>query len=380
VLNPIFYPYKGGTEKVILEVYKRLAKKHNVTVITSAPIEKNRPSVQHMFGLKVVRLRTYQEHVPIFPMPFLFFDGLKKALAEAKCDIYHVNNRYQFFGDEVSVVKNMDRKLAITIHNALPKGIDPLTDEMGHFYDRLWGRKLMHFCDLITGVSSYTIKTTVPKSERYKTHLVLNGVDKKLYKKISKNNSNVVAVRERLGLRGTTVMTNGRLATQKGQIYLLKAVSELIEEGYDLDLLIVGNGPLKKYLYRKAKKLGLEERFNIVYGIDDKRLPYYYNASDLFSLPSLYEPAGLALMEALSCEVPTVITKIGGMPEIAGNGAFYTRAKDHYGLKEKIRYVLENKKMADKIAKKGRERMIKYHNWDKIAKQYENLFLDTISY
>ena len=35
VLNPYFYPYKGGTEKVLLEVYGRLAKRHNITVLTS---------------------------------------------------------------------------------------------------------------------------------------------------------------------------------------------------------------------------------------------------------------------------------------------------------------------------------------------------------
>ena len=35
ILNPYFYPYKGGTEKVLLEVYSRLAKKHNITVLTS---------------------------------------------------------------------------------------------------------------------------------------------------------------------------------------------------------------------------------------------------------------------------------------------------------------------------------------------------------
>ena len=36
VLNPYFYPQQGGTERVLLEVYKRLAKKHNITVLTSA--------------------------------------------------------------------------------------------------------------------------------------------------------------------------------------------------------------------------------------------------------------------------------------------------------------------------------------------------------
>jgi glycosyltransferase involved in cell wall biosynthesis len=379
VLNPFFYPYKGGTEKVILEVYKRLAKKHNITIITSAPLEHNRTTIEEIMGMKVVRLPTVQEHIPIFPMPFLFFVGLKKALVREKSDIYHINNRYQFFEDTVNIVKGMDKKLALTIHNALPENIDPLTDDMGYFYDWLWGRKLMRASDLITGVSTYSITSTVPKSERYKAHLVLNGVDYNKYKKISKDNDNVIDVSKHLGFHGRTIMTNGRLATQKGQIYLMKAFAELRKEGHrDLNLLIVGNGPLKRSLHRSARRLGIEKKFRITYGLDDDKLPYYYNSADAFALPSLYEPAGLALLEAMACEVPSVISRLGGMPEIADKCGFYSKPKDYRSIKGKLSYILENEKEAAAIAKKGRQRIIKYHDWNKIAKQYENLFLSTI--
>ena len=381
VLNPFFYPYKGGTEKMLLEVYSRLSKRHNVTVLTSAPKDKNRYSVEELFGMKVVRLRTFQEHIPIFPMPFLLFDGLTKTLSKEGSDIYHINNRYQFFEDTVNVVKSMDRKIALTIHNALPKNIDPLTDDLGLFYDWLWGRKLMNASDIITGVSTNTIRTTVPRSELYKTHLVFNGVDYRRYRKIGKDDPNVIGVQKKLGIDGsTTIMSNGRLATQKGHAYLMRAVSELIDEGYDLKLLIIGDGPLKKNLHRYARKLGIEKRFIITYNIGDDRLPYYYNSCDIFALCSLYEPAGLALLEALACEMPSVISKIGGMPEMAGGCAFYSKAKNHYSIKNRLRYVLDNRKESERIARNGRQRMIKYHDWGKIAKDYERLLISTIRY
>lgn len=381
MLNPFFHPYNGGTEKVILEVYSRLAKRHNITVITSAPIERNKRSTEEIEGIKVVRLRTFQERIPIFPLPFLFFDGLTKALAAEKSDIYHINNRYQFFEDTVNVVNRMDRKLALTIHNALPKNIGPVTDDLGRFYDWLWGRKLMHASDLITGVSTYTIRTTVPRSDLKKTHLVFNGVDYNKYKKISKDSESVARLSKRLGLRGKTILTNGRLVPQKGQIYLMRAVADLVhKEHMDLNLLVIGKGPLKQKLLSSARKMGIEKRFRIVSGIDDAHLPYYYNACDVFSLPSLYEPAGLALLEAMSCELPSVISKTGGMPEIADGCGFYSRSKDYYSIKERLRFVLENEKTTARIAKKGRERILKYNDWNKISKQYESLFLDTIRY
>lgn len=381
VLNPFFYPYKGGTENVLLEVYKRLVKRHNVTVITSAPKDGNKPSVDEVFGIKVVRLRTFQEHIPIFPMPFLFFDGLTKALTKARCDIYHINNRYQFFEDSVFTIKRMNKKIALTVHNALPRDIDPLTDDLGMFYDWLWGRKLMHFSDIITGVSTNTINTTVPMSERHKTHLVFNGVDHRRFRPISSRNENVARVLKELRFEdGRNILTNGRLITQKGQAYLIRAFADLVnKDREDLNLLVIGNGPLKKPLYKMAKKNGVLDRFKIIYGIGE-RLPYYYNACKIFSMPSLYEPAGLALLEALSCEVPSVISRVGGMPELAGNCALYTKPKDYYSIKKRISYLLENEKTASDIARRGRRRMMRYHNWDRIAKQYESLFLSTIRY
>ncbi len=367
---------------MLLEVYRRLAKKHNVTVVTSALKERNRPSVEEILGIKVIRLRTFQERIPIFPMPFLLFDGLVKTLRKENCDVYHINNRYQFFDDTVFTVKSMNKKLAVTLHNALPKNIDPLTDDLGKFYDLFWGRKLMKAADLITGVSTYTINTTVPKSEIYKTHLVLNGVDHKRFRHMDSSNGKTRQVLNSLNFDGgTNILTNGRLIAQKGQIYLLKAFAELVnKENEDINLLLIGKGPLENSFRRFAKKNRLERRVAIIYGIDDDRLPYYYNACKIFALPSLYEPAGLSLLEALSCEIPSVITKVGGMPEIARDSAFYTKPKDYYSIKKRIRYVLENERSASSVAKKGRRRMIKYHDWDKIAKQYERLLLGIIRY
>jgi glycosyltransferase involved in cell wall biosynthesis len=381
VLNPFFYPYKGGTERVILEVYKRLAKKHNITVITSAPLEKNRHYVEEIEGIKVVRLRTLRQNIPIFPAPFLLFVGLKKAIKKEAADIYHINNRYQYFEDSVLAIKSMDKKIALTIHNALPINIDHVTDELGEFYDWLWGRKLMKISDVITGVSTNTIETTVPRAELHKTHLIFNGVDYHKFKKISKSNDNVKGVTEHLDMKGErTIVSNGRLVTQKGHKYLIKAFSQLVKkEHMDLNLLLIGDGQLKSTLYGRARIAGVRDRFKIVKGIGNE-LPYYYNTCDAFSLPSLYEPAGLALLEAMSCELPSVISNIGGMPEMAGNCGIYTEPKDYRGIKEKLIFALENEKEVKKIVKRGRERVIKYHDWDDIAKKYEKLFSGIIKY
>ena len=178
-----------------------------------------------------------------------------------------------------------------------------------------------------------------------------------------------------LGFDGKAIVTNGRLVPQKGQIYLLEAFAGLVNSGMDdLNLMIIGRGPLSRYLHRNAKRLGVADRFSIVSGIDDKALPCYYNACDIFAFPSLYEPAGLAVCEAMSCELPVVASRVGGIPEIVGDYGVYTKPKDCESIRDGLRYVMENEKEVRRIVALGRKRMIRQHDWDRIAKQYESVF------
>ena len=109
-------------------------------------------------------------------------------------------------------------------------------------------------------------------------------------------------------------------------------------------------------------------------GISESDLPYYYNAADAFALPSLYEPAGLELLEALSSETPSIATRIGGIPEMMGPGGQYVEPKDINGIGERIEFVLGNRKKTAGMAAIGRKRMVKDHDWNKIARRYEELF------
>ena len=137
VLNPYFYPYKGGTEKVLLEVYRRLAKRHNITVLTSTVPGRNERRSEEIHGIKVIRLKTRQYALPGLPLPFESFEGLNSAIVRAGADLYHINNRYQYFYLNIMSLKSVG-KLCLTIHNSLPLNIDRPTDFFGRAYDVVW--------------------------------------------------------------------------------------------------------------------------------------------------------------------------------------------------------------------------------------------------
>jgi glycosyltransferase involved in cell wall biosynthesis len=384
VLNPFFHPYKGGTEKVLFEVYRRLAKRHNVTVLTSGKHGARQDLKEEIEGIEIVRLKASHIRVPLAPLPFVAATGLNRMIKRLHCEIYHINNRYQYFYDNVAAIKKINGKIALTIHNSLPIGIDSVVDSLGLAYDMAWGRALMHDADLITGISRNAIDMTVPKKEHWKTHLVYNGVDYNLFRPMGRDSKEVAAVIRELG--GTcgsneaNIVTNGRLIEQKGQVYLIRAVADLVKEGRDLGLLVIGRGPLEESLFKEAQMLGLSERFWIRNGIEENDLPSYYNIGDAFVLPSLYEPASLVILEALACAVPSIASKVGGLPEMMDSYGLYVKPKSTEDIKARLLYALENRKRMESLARKGREFIIKRHDWDSISKKYEELFLKTLRY
>lgn len=367
VLNPFFYPYNGGTEKVLLEIYKRLAKRHNVTVISAGFGSFTRDTEE--FGIRVIRLKSKYFDIPGLPLPFPVMEGMNRAVENVGADVYHINNRYLYYYRTLNAIKDAGSGLLLTLHNSLPVGIDPFTDFGGLAYDVLWGREIMRRADRLVGITKSVIEVTVPLKLRHKSEVIFNGVDMERFRKRA-DDERVNKIRSALG--GEEILLNvARLTSQKGQIYLMRAFSGIMKQHRKARLVIIGDGPLGRRLKNEAKRLGIESRVDMLKGIDERMLPFYYNSADVFALPSLYEPASMALLEALASEVPTVASKVGGIPEMMKDCGVYSLPKDQDSIQNGIERLLSSKKEAARKAAKGRRLMEKEHDWDRIATAYE---------
>ena len=379
VLNPFFYPYNGGTERVLYSLYTQLAKKHNITVISASLKKNQKRKVDNVNGIKVVRLNTRYLDIQGLPMPFLKMNGITEEIKRVGADIYHINNRYQYFLGEVKAVRSINAKLAITIHNSLPKNIDKFTDSGGLIFDKTWGSRLIGMSDLITAVSKDAARTTVPRKHLHRTKVILNGVDYNEFKPRGKKLS-----RERLGMdRDARVILNtARFVQQKGQMYLLEAFGDAVSRGIiddDSELVMIGKGPLKGLLQSEADRRGLHANVSLLSDIEEKSLPYYYNAADAFVFPSLYEPAGLAGLEALASGVPVIASKVGGIPEMLKEHAIYIKPRSRNSIVSALKR-LSSEGWTVHDVKKVRDFVRREHDWEKIAKDYETAFQKILKY
>lgn len=119
-----------------------------------------------------------------------------------------------------------------------------------------------------------------------------------------------------IGIAGEIVLSVGRLAPWKGFGTLITLWPELLKVKPNLKLVIVGSGSEEKNLQELIKKNNLTRQVFLAGQKTAQEMAGYYQASSYFILNSGYEGLSHSLLEALSYDLPTAASKIGGNPEV----------------------------------------------------------------
>jgi glycosyltransferase involved in cell wall biosynthesis len=147
----------------------------------------------------------------------------------------------------------------------------------------------------------------------HRVHRIPNGIDTGHYRPLAPAERDVL--RSRLGLDGrVVVLFVGRLGPQKNPLGMIDAWQAAPRPAGSL-LVFVGDGPQRTIIEERARALAGSVR---VLGRSDP-LPWY-QAADLFVLPSLYEGLSNSLIEALACGLPVLATPVSGTEDIFAAG------------------------------------------------------------
>lgn len=147
------------------------------------------------------------------------------------------------------------------------------------------------------------------------------------------------------------LLTVGALAEKKGHAYLLEALTRLDE----VELDMVGDGELRAELEDTARRLGVPARFHGE--LPKEEVARLMAEAELFVLPSTHETFGCVLIEAMASGVPSVATRVGGVPEVLTDDAGELVApRDADALAEGIQRALGRKFDGEALAREARER------------------------
>ena len=379
MLNPFFLPYQGGTEKHVFEVGRRLAKTgFKVTVLTVRMPGTNRVDVIDGITIKRINALLYLNSLPPFspvPPPVAFAPMMNKAIRQEcrRQDVFHIHNRFFYSPSDARDIKKAGRRLCLTLHNARTKGISPTTDFFGQLYDETNGHSLMRECDHIFGVSQNTLDVTVPAEYASKTSVAYNGVDTAMF---SPHNDGKKA-RKRYGLDGRKVLlTVCRLEEQKGLRFMVEALRKLVAKDDSYYWVLVGRGSLEEWLQKTCSSPSLRGHFKLIaQKVPDGDLAELYAACDAFVLPSVWEPFGMVLCEAMSTGKPVVSTTAGGIPEVVSpDCGFLCKPRNSRDLESKIERLFSSESQLERMGKNARGRMERHFTWDHTAQYYVKLY------
>jgi glycosyltransferase involved in cell wall biosynthesis len=170
-------------------------------------------------------------------------------------------------------------------------------------------------------------------------------------------------LRSRYGIDGPFVLWVGTLEPRKNLDRLVAAMSASATLT-DVPLVLVGPEGWRTDVARTVAPLG--ERALVIGSVDDAEKRAWYEAADVFCLPSLHEGFGLPVLEAMAHGTPVVTSAGTATGEVAGDDALLVDPTDVGAIAEALSAVLANAATADRLAAAGRIRAAA-HPWSRTA-------------
>ena len=186
------------------------------------------------------------------------------------------------------------------------------------------------------------------------------------------------ALKRRLGLdparRYVTIVA--RFHPVKDHRMLLEAFQQVVPGRPDVDLLLVGDGPLRGDLTTQAATLGIGERVRFLGVRGD--VPELLAASDIFALTSVSEAASLTLLEAMASRLPVVVTDVGGNPELVRGGVdgLLVPRGDAPATAAAIRTLLDDPPRARQMGESGARRVAEVFRLERTIGRYYDLYAE----
>jgi glycosyltransferase involved in cell wall biosynthesis len=169
-----------------------------------------------------------------------------------------------------------------------------------------------------------------------------------------------------------TVLFLGRMTRQKGPDYFLKAAKKLLSIEPHVKFIMAGKGEMVEELKELAEDLGIHRRVTFTGFLKKAETERAFRSADVYVMPSVSEPFGIAPLEALSHDVPVIISKQSGVAEILQH-VLKVDFWDTEDLANKILAVLRHPPLAATLREHGQDE-VRQLSWDDSAERILDLY------
>jgi phosphatidylinositol alpha-1,6-mannosyltransferase len=365
-----FGPRAGGIETFIIGLIERMPK-DSVIVYTSAQ-DKSEPYDQQWlddYGVEVIRDKARI----LLPTPGVAY--CVRALIKDR------GIKTAFFGAAAPL-----GLLAPVLRRAGIKRIIALTHGHEVWWSKVWPftwamKSIARNVDHLTYLGEFTgraISRTINSSAQSAMVKIAPGIDTEHFAP-----SDSSALKSQLAIKDKKVIVSvGRLVHRKGQDVLIEAMPQILSKIPKAHLLLIGEGPYRQYLEKRAKDLEIDSHITFIGRVMYSDLPKYICLGEVFVMPSRSRLAGLEVeglgivyLEASACGLPVIAGNSGGAPDavIDGVTGVVVDGKDQHVIATSIVNLLEDQEKAREMGRNGREWVINQWRWEIWSEKFRAL-------
>ncbi len=369
VFSLAYFPMVGGSEVAIREIAKRVHESE-FTLVTAR--------FQRAFPKKEVidRVTVYRVGFGTSLDKFLY-----PLLAPAKALLLHRTQPFHFVWANMASA-GLAALFFTFVRPRVPYLLasqegDVEEDILRRFRHVMWlYRSIYRRASVLQAISIYLEERARRYGFRGPSFVVPNGVDIPHF-------SHPYPPHERSELRRRftsehdvpIVLTVSRLVKKNGVDALLEAHAELLCTHKAL-LLIVGAGEDETKLKERTRELAIGPHVRFIGFIPPADLPPYYQIADVFVRPSRQEGFGNVFVEAMAAGVPVVAPLRGGIKDFLTEGitGLVCDPDKPHTIARAIRQILDDKSLAQRLARNGRALVRERYDWEIVARGMESIF------
>ena len=200
-----------------------------------------------------------------------------------------------------------------------------------------------------------------------------NGVNTLQYKPYQGDRSEL-CLKLGISVGEEVVCCVNRLHPLKRVDLIITAFAKLKSDMRDVQLVVVGEGELRGELEQLADKLGVEGSVIFVGNVETPL--EFLQCSDVFVLASDKENYSNALLEAMSCGIPVVATKVGGNKEIVqhGENGLLVARSSVSEITQAISKILQDKELAARLGNNARQSIVEKYSFERVVERYLSLY------
>ncbi|XP_043468551.1 phosphatidylinositol N-acetylglucosaminyltransferase subunit A [Leptopilina heterotoma] len=363
MVSDFFYPNMGGVEQHIFNLSQCLIERgHKVVVMTHA--YDDRVGIRYMTnGLKVYYLpiKAFYNQC-VLPTMICSIPLIRYIFLREQIQIIHGHSAFSALAHEGMLIgRLLGLKTVFTDHSLF--GFADASAILTNKCLEIALADCNHcICVSHTGKENTVLRAKVPKE---RVSVIPNAVDTAHFTPdISKRSKDCI-----------TIVVIARLVYRKGLDLLAEVIPKICSRYCDVHFLIGGDGP-KRWLIEEIRERNLlQHRVTLLGSLEHSQVKHVLNKGHVFLNTSLTEAFCMAIVEASSCGLQVVSTKVGGIPEVLPSELIYLVEPTVPALIEGLEKAIADYKLGLNISPdKVHKKIESFYNWFNVTKRTEVVY------